>query len=290
MDIFLKAPAVDAYVPDGGNLPEALASTTDLAIGAHQDDIEIMSAAGIVAAFGSSERRFSAVVCTGGYGFSPRSGHYCDRSAEEITAIRHSEQRAAAAVGRYSAMIQLLNTSEQARDPKLQSNLIDDIAEIVRLSQPDRVYTHVLADKHETHIGVSVAVVRAMQALTPDERPAQLFGCEVWRSLDWVNDDEKVHLDSAGYDALSSALIGVFDSQISGGKRYDLAAVGRRHANATFGAPRAVDESDQITFAVDMTELMNSDVDLADWMAAYIRRFEDSVRTSLGQYCNGGQA
>jgi len=33
---------------------------------------------------------------------------------------------------------------------------------------------------------------------------------------------------------LQFALLGVFESQIAGGKRYDLALMGRRRANATY--------------------------------------------------------
>ena len=39
-------------------------------------------------------------------------------------------------------------------------------------------------------------------------------------------DEEKVSLDVSAYPSLAEALVGVFDSQISGGKRYDLATRG----------------------------------------------------------------
>ncbi len=62
-----------------------------------------------------------------------------------------------------------------------------------------------------------------------------MYGCEVWRDLDWLNDDEKVLLDCSQHQNIARALSSVFDSQIIGGKRYDLAVEGRRAANATFG-------------------------------------------------------
>ncbi|MFP4541109.1 MAG: hypothetical protein ACLFR7_05730, partial [Opitutales bacterium] len=71
-------------------------------------------------------------------------------------------------------------------------------------------------------------------ALPPEERPERVLGCEVWRGLDWMPDDEKVPLDVSGNLELAQQLNGVFDSQIVGGKRYDLATIGRRRANATF--------------------------------------------------------
>jgi hypothetical protein len=57
-----------------------------------------------------------------------------------------------------------------------------------------------------------------------------VLGCEVWRDLDWLLDSDKVALDSSAKPELAAALLKVFDSQISGGKRYDLATLGRRAA------------------------------------------------------------
>ena len=45
-------------------------------------------------------------------------------------------------------------------------------------------------------------------------------------------DDQKVGLDVSGHENVQNALLGVFDSQICGGKRYDLSAMGRRRAHA----------------------------------------------------------
>jgi hypothetical protein len=61
-----------------------------------------------------------------------------------------------------------------------------------------------------------------------------VLGCEVWRNLDWLLDEDKQGLPVDDRPNLAAALSGVFDSQISGGKRYDLAVQGRRLANATF--------------------------------------------------------
>src|SRR4030042_40094 len=63
-----------------------------------------------------------------------------------------------------------------------------------------------------------------------DGRPQTLWGGEVWRDLDWLTDEDKVALDVSGQENLQMALLGVFDSQICGGERYDLARRGRRKA------------------------------------------------------------
>jgi len=56
----------------------------------------------------------------------------------------------------------------------------------------------------------------------------------VWRDLDWLVDSDKAPFDVSEHENLQAALLGVFDSQIAGGKRYDLASMGRRRANATY--------------------------------------------------------
>ncbi len=60
-------------------------------------------------------------------------------------------------------------------------------------------------------------------------------------------------LDVSHHANLAAALLGVFDSQISGGKRYDLATAGRRLANATYFDARSADKCTAIDWAVDLT-------------------------------------
>jgi hypothetical protein len=91
------------------------------------------------------------------------------------------------------------------------------------------------------------------------ERPKSVCGCEVWRGLDWMMDGEKVAHHVAAHENLAAALNGVFDSQIAGGKRYDLATLGRRRANATFFESHAVDECESVSFAMDLTQRTRSD-------------------------------
>ena len=114
---------------------------------------------------------------------------------------------------------------------------------LLRATQPQIVYTHNLADKHDTHVGVALRVIEALRRLDQAERPARLVGCEVWRALDWMVDPDKVLLDVSDHENLQSALLGVFDSQIVGGKRYDLASMGRRRANATYFESHGVDDT-----------------------------------------------
>jgi hypothetical protein len=111
-----------------------------------------------------------------------------------------------------------------------------------------------------------------------------VLGCEVWRDLDWLPDSEKVALDSGRRPELAAELLRAFDSQIAGGKRYDLAALGRRAANATFDAPRSTDRSAGITWAMDLTPLLAEPaLDVAAFAAAAIDRFRGDVVDRIGR-------
>ena len=121
--------------------------------------------------------------------------------------------------------------------------MVEALADLLRRARPEVVYTHNLADKHDTHVSVALATIDACRALPADERPRRLLGGEGWRDLDWLTGDDKVALDVSARESLSAALIGVFDSQITGGKRYDLAVAGLRRAHATLDESHHLDAS-----------------------------------------------
>jgi hypothetical protein len=109
-----------------------------------------------------------------------------------------------------------------------------------------------------------------------------VLGCEVWRDLDWLLDADKVVLDSGRHPELATKLLAVFDSQISGGKRYDLAAIGRRLANATFHTSHATDQAAGITWAVDLTPVTrDGGPSLAEFTGALVNRLGSDVAQRL---------
>ena len=86
----------------------------------------------------------------------------------------------------------------------------------------------------------------------------------------------------SGHENLQAALLGVFDSQIAGGKRYDLASMGRRKANATYFASHGVDASTGLSWAMDLTPLITqADKDIAAFVAEVIQRFAQDVADRL---------
>lgn len=272
----LKRELAEIFVPDGKHVAEALARTTHLAIGAHQDDLEIMAIDGILKCFQREDRWFTGVVVTDGSG-SPRSGLYQDYTDKEMQAVRYSEQKKAAIIGGYAAQFFLGYPSSIIKDRE-SSEPVEDIIDIIRETTPEVVYTHNLADKHLTHIGVTIKVLTAIRALSEDERPKKVYGCEVWRDLGWMLDEDKVAFDCSNQANLQAALLGVYDSQISGGKRYDLATMGRRTANATYFATHDVDVSTGLVFAMDLTPLIqDNSLDINDYVQRFIKRFAEDV-------------
>lgn len=270
------------YIPDGVGEGAAMARTTHLAISAHQDDIEFMAYAPIAACFGKADKWFSGVVVTDGAG-SPRSGPYADYTDEEMKAVRIAEQKKAAAVGEYGFLAMLGRPSKEVKDPK-NTAIAEELAEIIRSAKPKFLYTHNLADKHETHVATALKAIAALRALKPEERPEKVYGCEVWRDLDWMCDDEKVYLDCGPHPNLMRCLSAVFDSQIVGGKRYDLAAEGRRLANATFSASHACDTYSALNYAMDLTPLMDERTDIEEYITGYIDRFRRSVAETIRKF------
>jgi len=276
-------PKADSYIPDGRPEDEALARVTHLGVGAHADDLELLAGHAILACYQKPDRSFAGVVCADGAD-SPRTGPYANRSAEEMKDIRRAEQRQAARLGGYGALFQLGYPSrdiQNSKDPALEQDLLS----IIDACQPQAIYSHNPADKRDTHVAVLTALIRAIRWMNPAERPQKLYGCEIWRGLDWLDDKEKVSFDLDGADPMLTSLLREFKSQVSGGKRYDAAILGRMRANATFQDARAADQAKLVLLAMDLTPLIKDNtMDLTDFVAARIERFQADVLARLKKF------
>ena len=272
----------EVYVPDNLPLEQALSRTTHLCFSAHQDDIEIMAAQPIVECFQQADKWFTGVVVTDGRG-SPRNGLYEKYSDDEMRLVRFKEQRKAAIVGEFAAQVMLDFPSKVVKDAE-RNEPVEDILAILRATKPKFVYTHNLADKHDTHVGVALRVIEALRRLNQAERPEKIFGCEVWRGLDWMVDSDKVIMDLSAHENLQFALLGVFDSQIAGGKRYDLASMGRRRANATYFESHGVDDTTGLSYAMDMTPLMNdASLTPAEFAQGFVQRLSLDIQERVNR-------
>ncbi len=273
-------PTADIYIPDGLPVEQALARTTHMAVSAHQDDIEIMACGPILECYQQKENWFTGVVMTDGRG-SPRAGLYAGYSDEEMRLVRFKEQRKAAMVGEYAAQI-ILDYPSKAIKNGSNRQPVEDLVSLFKATHPRLVFTHNLADKHDTHVGVVLKVIAAIRSLPQAERPEKLYGCEVWRDLDWIVDSDKFALDCSTHENLQAALLGVYDSQITGGKRYDLASMGRRRANATYFESHGVDITTAMSYAMDLTPLIfDPDKGITPYVQEYIQRFSMDVADRL---------
>ncbi|MBI4873158.1 MAG: PIG-L family deacetylase [Acidobacteria bacterium] len=278
----LSKSTAEIWVPDGLALAPALARVTHMAVGAHQDDLEIMALDGILPCFGQTDKWFLGVVATDGAG-SPRDGLYAKYTDAEMRAVRRGEQKKAALVGEYGAVAFLDHPSSGIKNPA-DSGPRNDIRALIEAARPEVVYTHNLADKHDTHVAVALRTIAAIRELAPEARPGKLYGCEVWRDLDWMVDSDKAVFQLDEHENLAAALLGVFDSQIAGGKRYDLATFGRRRAHATYHQSHGVDAARMINFGMDLTPLIeNPALDIGAFVQEHIARFADEVRTRIGK-------
>ena len=279
----LTAPKAEIFIPDGTSEAEALRRVTHLGIGAHQDDIEIMAMPGILAGFGSREKWFMAVITTNGAG-SPRDGQYGTYTDDQMQVVRRREQKKAAFVGEYSAVAFLDHSSSVMKDPANHGPK-EDLKAILAATRPEVVYLHNLADKHDTHVSSSLRAIAALRELPVGQRPHKVYGCEVWRDLDWMVDDDKVVFALDDHENIQTSLVGVFDSQIAGGKRYDLATMARRRAHATYFQSHAVDAAQLVNFAMDLTPLIeNEKLDIAQYVEGFLQRFSSDVTTRLKRF------
>lgn len=279
----LNHPHATILIPDGVGEAEALARTTHLGIGAHQDDLEFFAYHGIEECYGKHDRWFAGVTCTDGSG-SARVGPYASFSDGEMADVRVGEQNKAAVVGEYSAMIQLGYASREIKDAGNRAP-VEDLEAILGEAQPEVLYLHNPADKHDTHVAVLLRCLEAVRRLPRDQRPRQTWGCEIWRSLDWLLDEDKGVLPTSARPNLQAALNGVFDSQIMGGKRYDLAVMGRRLANATFFESHSADDEAGLTWAIDLSPLVEDDsLDIVDFTLGFLDRLKSDVAERLGRF------
>jgi len=280
MDFHLST--AELFVPDGLAPEAALARTTHLAVSAHQDDLEIMAFDGILAGFGREDKWFTGVVVTNGAG-SARDNLYKDYTDAEMMVVRRKEQKKAAVVGEFAAVAMLDYPSSAIKDAQ-DRRAVEDIAALLRAARPEVVYTHNFADKHDTHVGVALKTLAAIRSLPKEERPSKVYGCEVWRDLDWMTDTDKVAFDVSAHESLQAALLGVFDSQIVGGKRYDLATMGRRKAHATYHASHGTDATTGLNFGMDLTPLAQDEtLSIQTFALGFLDRFRQEVEQRLAK-------
>ena len=172
--------------PTASRSKQALARTTHLAVAAHQDDIEIMAAAPILACFQQPDRWFTGVVVTDGRG-SPRDDLYKNYSDEEMRLVRFKEQKKAAVVGEFAAQMLLDYPSKMVKDGA-EIKPVEDLTALFLAARP-QVSTPTTWPTNTTPTSPSRSKPSPPCAACRSKRaPEKVYGCEVWRDLDWLVD------------------------------------------------------------------------------------------------------
>ena len=249
-----------------------------LVIGAHPDDIEFMAFSAIEEFRRNSGRKVAGIVCTDGRG-SLLTGGSDANSRVELAKVRFREQVEAAELAGYAALAQLGHSSVALLGCDGRKDLVEELVGLIERLKPKVIYIHSLFDKHPTHLAVGAAGFAAVRMLAGKGiRPQRIYGCEVWRGLDWLNDEDKVILDAGEDVEFAQTLYRVFRSQILPGKRYDRAVVGRKFANATFHDPGARDATAMAELAVDLTGLLDVPArDVKGHLMGYVERFRNRI-------------
>lgn len=268
---------VDVFFPKNNECD--ISEIDFLAIGAHQDDIEIMSFPPILEAY-HSDKKFAAVTCTDGAG-SPSSGPYATYTREEMIECRKQEEKNAAKLGNYAFLIQLGYTSNEARSKDTNQFIVEDLEQIILKYRPKRIYTHNPFDKHKTHLAVFSATMKALHNILNDYEPMKVYGGECWRDLDWIPDGMKENVSIGNDITLLEILLGTYQSQVASGKRYDKAAIARLQANSTYADPYSLDKSNYVSCFLDLTEIALKHVTLEEYVNKFLKFFENEVNENI---------
>ena len=116
--------------------------------------------------------------------------------------------------------------------------------------------------------------------------PKEFYGGEVWRSLDWLASDKRCSFDVSSKANLNMSLMGLYDSQIEGGKNYHEATLGRKRANATYADAYAADKSRLLELFMNLHPLLeNPQLSPLDYLAYQIDAFKTEALNSLKSSC-----
>lgn len=272
-----KRKGAQLYIPDGATPETAFERTTHVGVGAHPDDIEIGGYPAVLECFKDPVKwLFGTLIVTEGGG-SPGKRDV-DYSYEDTKSIRMREQKEAADIGKYSGVVFLSSHSNIVKNRKRSEGIIEDLKYLINVCRPSAIYTHALTDRDNTHMAVALRTIEALRELPKKARPSRLYGCEVWGSLDWLVDKDKITFDVSGYDKLAKSLLNVFKSQKAVGKEYEIAVIGRRKANATFFDPHKPQEASDFIFGMDMTRLIrDTGLDPETFVSGLIDSFKEDV-------------
>ena len=161
---------------------------------------------------------------------------------------------------------------------KNPSNLktVEEIAEIIRACRPEIVYTHNLADKHDTHVAVAMRTIAAIRSLPAGQRPKRCIRLKYGAGLTGSTTMKKSALTPPSTPTLR---------RCSGIRQPDCGRQALRQRAGPQARERHFRKHDtddvKASYGLDIAELVNSDMDYFDFINRFIKNFRKDVEERI---------
>lgn len=198
-------------------LQAALARTTHVGVGAHQDDVEIMAGPMLLK---NKDSWMTVIVTDGAASKSVLNGVATDLTPRQLTDMRQREQREAARETG-TPVIQLKYPSAAVGghmgEGKREEAAFALGTLFAAMPRTQEVFGHNPIDKHATHLGVLAVQTAALRAAKPPQLK-NVYAMEVWGGLTGIPESQlSMFVVEDGKDlAAINTLVGKYQSQIQG--------------------------------------------------------------------------
>ncbi|MDF1678813.1 MAG: 6-phosphogluconolactonase, partial [Legionellaceae bacterium] len=265
-------------------LSTCLEKTTQLGVGAHPDDVEIMAGPDMLAA---KDTWLTLVVTDGAATSNTLNGDYAKYSPEALTNMRQAEQRKAAKRANVPLIICKFPTAAIAGD--MGTETLDDAKKtmsslVQAMPNLTTVIGHQPSDVHDTHIRVLALQVHALRTLSDMQlKGITVLGREVWGLMLAIEARlrKKLVMTEAELDEWAE-LIAVYESQIAGqGRDYSLTTIERARGNAGYQThPHGANPPVGLLLALDLTDLVyDKKLCVSQFEARLLRELEKQTQS-----------
>ncbi len=264
-------------------LGRALKNATDVAVGAHQDDVEIMAGPQLLKTAADPKRQWLSIIMTDGAA-SKSILNECstELTPKQLTDMRQREQREAAQMAG-APVIQMKYPSAVVNGHMGEGKKREAGYALGTLfaAMPDveNVFGHNPLDKHPTHIAVFAAQTAALRAAKP-EKLKKVVGMEVWGGLTGLPEKmlEIFVVDQQEDLGRLEKIIQLFQSQILGqGRNYAAGTVDRMIGHAAYvSSPHLNNPPPGMVIGVDVSEFTRgTSNDMAGLVDDILKRAQD---------------
>lgn len=246
-------------------LQEALARTTDVGVGAHQDDIEIMAGPMLLDAAASKDKHWLTVIVTDGAASkSILNDMAAELTPKQLTDMRQREQREAAREAGTPA-IQLKYPSAAVNghmgEGKRQEASLALGSLFAAMPETQRVFGHNPIDKHATHLAVFAVQTAALRA-AKNPKLQEVHAMEVWGGLTGVPESQLSLFVVENKEQLKDIgiLIDKYQSQILGqGRDYSRGTLARMEGHGAYvSSPHLNNPPAGMVIGLDVTDFTKS--------------------------------